>query len=265
MNHTNHINKPGFELLSSTIMDGNSSDSRDRHDSFDSNDSYSDNYDNCNISVINKALSKYTLNPNDPDYQIEFFWYGFKGSMYNFFQSYKISYNHIEQWSIALNLLKKHKNYDEIECRIRDYMSQYALQLARQIRSNYHDQILISNIKRWDKISNKYKFVNSEKYNKIILLFYIYNDIKQDTETNSFHLIKSIDYAAATNDFDSIIEYAIPHNKSKILEKLRLVPGYNIIDNITRLYPDLIFQDKNIKMNKLCTFVKRQTDKPFSI
>lgn len=263
-NATNKIvNKNIFEVLN-----GNTYDSVERRESFDSNDScdsYSDNYDNLdNLDIvvinINKALGQdIILNPNDQDYQIELFWYGFKVAMYNFLQSYRISNNHIVEWSMTLNNLKKNKKYDDIESHIREYMAQYALQLARQINSNYHDQIFISNIKRWDKISNKYKFRTSEKYNKIILLFYIYNEIKQDTDSNYFHMIKSIDYINATNDFDSIIEYAVKLNKSKILEKLRLIPGHNVINDIKRLYPNLTIQDENIKMNKLCVLIKRHS------
>jgi len=260
-NATNKIvNKNIFEVLN-----GNTYDSVERRESFDSNDScdsYSDNYDNLDIVVINinKALGQdIILNPNDQDYQIELFWYGLKGSMVNFYRAYSIPIAHIDQWSNILNKLKKNKRYDDIESHIREYMAQYALLLARQINSNYHDQIFISNIKRWDKISNKYKFRNSEKYNKIILLFYIYNEIKQDTDSNYFHMIKSIDYINATNDFDSIIEYAVKLNKSKILEKLRLIPGHNIINDIKRLYPNLTIQDENIKMNKLCVLIKRHS------
>jgi hypothetical protein len=271
MNNANHpnnkiVNKNIFEALNINVLnmfDGNSSDSRERRDSIDSSDScdsYSDNYDNCNLLVINKSLGKHIiLNPNDPDYQIELFWYGLKDSMINFYRAYRISATHIDEWCNHLNKLKLNKKYDDIELNIRDYISQYAFQLARQIKSNYHDQILISNIKRWDKISTFYKFKCSEKYNKIILLFYIYNEIKQDAESNYFHIIKSIDYTNTSNDFDSIIYYAVNFNKSKILEKLRLVPGHNIINDIKRLYPypDLIVQDKNIKMNKLCALIKR--------
>ena len=252
------VNKNIFETLNV-----NQCDNIERRESFDSNDScdsYSDNYDNLDIVVINinKALEKdIILNPNDPDYQIELFWYGLKESMFNFYKAYRISAPHINEWSIILNNLKKNKKYNEIESNIRDYISQYAFQLARQSNSNYNDQILISNIKRWNKISNQYKFTSSEKYNKIILLFYIYNEIKRDNTSNYFHIIKSIDYINTSNDFDSIIYYAVNFNKSKILEKLRLVPGHNIVSDIKRLYPDLLIQDENIKMNKLCALIKR--------
>jgi hypothetical protein len=198
------------------------------------------------------------INPNDPDYHIELFWYGFKTSMYNFYNAYRMSYCHIQKWSDNLNELKKNKRYDNIERDIRDYMAHYSFDLTKHSNSNYYDQILISNIKRWDKISNTYKFKSCQKYNKIILLFYIYNEIKQDSDIINFHeQIKDIDYTISTNDYDSIIYYAVVMNKSKILEKLRLIPGYNAVENIKRLYPGLNIQDPNIKMNKLCLLIKR--------
>ena len=207
-------------------------------------------------------------NPNDPDYHIEMFWYGFKTSMYNFYQTYLMDYKHIQNWSDTLNQLKISKQYNDIEKNIRDYMSHYAFELAKQPKSNYYDQILISNIKRWDKISVMYKFKTCEKYNKIILLFYIYNEIKHDNDIINLDLginglntynIQPIDYTHTNNDFDSIIHYAVLMNKTKMLETLRLIPGYNAIENIKRLYPGLNIQDPNIKMNKLCLLIKRHS------
>lgn len=221
-----------------------------------------------NINIVNNINIFYMMdnqfaniiNPNDPDYHIELFWYGFKTSMYNFYNTYHLPYEHIQKWSDNLNKLKKNKKYNEIERDIRDYMAHYSFDLTKQPKSNYYDQILISNIKRWDKISNTYKFKSCQKYNKIILLFYIYNEIKQDCDVINFQeQIKDIDYTISTNDFDSIIHYAVLLNKSKILEKLRLIPGYNLIENIKRLYPGLIIQNKNIKMNKLCLLIKRHS------
>ena len=203
MNNNKITDKNIFEAFNvfnvSNMIYGNISENSECRNSFDSNDSYdsySDNQDSsCDISNINKALGNdIMLNPNDPDYHIELFWYGLKASMINFYRAYRISSSHVIEWADNLNRLKKNKKYDDIECNIREYMAQYAFQLARQLKSNYHDQILISNIKRWDKISERYKFKGSEKYNKIILLFYIYNEIKQDSESNYFHLIKIIDF-----------------------------------------------------------------------
>jgi len=198
-----------------------------------------------------------SINPNDPDYHIELFCYVFKTSMYNFYRAYRMNYTNIQDWSNHLNRLKINKQYNDIEKYIRDYMSHYAFELAKQSKSNYYDKILISNIKRWDKISHMYKFKSCQKYNKIILLFYIYNEIKQDSDIIDFNIIRNIDYTNETNYFDSIIHYAVVMNKSKILENLRLIPGYNVIENIKRLYPVLNIQDYNIKMNKLCQMIKR--------
>lgn len=220
------------------------------------------NYNTGNVSgneneLENALETNISINPNDPDYHIELFWYGFKTSMYNFYRTYCMNYTHIQEWSNHLNRLKHNKQYDHIEQYIRDYMSHYAFELAKQPKSNYYDKILISNIKRWDKISHMYKFKSCQKYNKIILLFYIYNEIKQDSDIIDFNIIRNIDYTNETNDFDSMIHYAVLMNKSKILEKMRLVPGYNAIENIKRLYPVLNIQDYNIKMNKLCQMIKR--------
>ena len=220
-------------------------------------------FDDFNLSSQSKPI----VNPDDPDYHIELFWYRFKTSMFNFYISCKMNYQHIYKWSSHLNLLKSGKQYDEIEKCIRDYMSHYAFELAKNPKSNYHDKILISNIKRWDKISNRYKFKSCEKYNKVILLFYIYNEIKQDsvvvsgndTINMNYNTIQNIDYTHSTNDFDNIIHYAVLSNKSKILENLRLIPGYNLVDSIKRLYPELNIQDTNIKMNKLCLLIRRHS------
>ncbi len=40
-----------------------------------------------------------------------------------------------------------------------------------------HSQILITNIKRWEKISNKFHFGNTEKNKKIYLLFEAFYNI----------------------------------------------------------------------------------------
>jgi len=213
---------------------------------------------NIDIFYIMDNQMSIMIHPNDPDYHIEIFWCGFKTSMYNFYNYYNMTHDHIQLWSDNLNNLKQNKQYNDIERDIRDYMANYSFDLAKQLKSNYHDKILISNIKRWDKISDTYNFKNCQKYNKIILIFYIYNEIKQDCDVINFEeQIKDIVYTNSTNDFDSIIHYAVVMNKSKILEKLRLIPGYDAVENIKRLYPGLNINDPNIKMNKLCLLIKR--------
>jgi hypothetical protein len=57
-------------------------------------------------------LEQMKLNKDDPDYQIEDFWYGFKNSMNNFYQSKEIQNKNIQLWSNKLNEYKKDKKYD---------------------------------------------------------------------------------------------------------------------------------------------------------
>ena len=71
------------------------------------------------------------LNKDDPDYIVEQFWYGFKQSMINFYVIIIKDYSHIISWSIVLNKMKQNKEYNMIELKIREYMSQYAFDLIK--------------------------------------------------------------------------------------------------------------------------------------
>ena len=127
----------------------------------------------------------YNLNLNDPDYYIELFWYNFKESMINFYSSLDVyakdrNYDHINIWSNNLNKLKMDKKYSEIENNIRNYISLYSLDLIKYSDTIYHDSILVSNIKRWNKISDAFKFDISPDHNKIIQLFYIFLTLKEN-------------------------------------------------------------------------------------
>jgi hypothetical protein len=50
------------------------------------------------------------LNKNDPDYQIEDFWYGLKNSMKKFYKTYNFKIDKVDIWSKKLNEYKKIKN-----------------------------------------------------------------------------------------------------------------------------------------------------------
>ena len=201
-------------------------------------------------------MNKYNLNKKDPDYHIEYFWYGFKQSMINFYYSINKDYNHISLWSEKLNNLKNNKEYNNIESEIRDYMSYYSFDLIKYSVSSYHDEILITNIKRWNKISNLFNFIQSTEHNKILLLFKIYLELKKDIAYKSFlSNLKPIEEILKYNLFDEFIEFALINYKIKILDLLYLIPNYDLIANITRLYPLLIIQDHS-KIVKICNQFK---------
>jgi hypothetical protein len=192
------------------------------------------------------------LDPNDPDYFIEEYWYGFKQSMINFYNHIKYTTEHIDNWSRELNRLKKEKKYLEIELMIREYMSQYSFDLIQKSYSLYHDRILITNIKRWNRISSRFNFTDDtgeSKYSKILLIFMIYLELKKINYINNF--FDDIHNMIKYNRYDDLIIYAMENNKHKILELLKSIPTYDFLQDIKRLYPTLIIK-KDIKMIKLC-------------
>ena len=207
-------------------------------------------------------MTEFTLlNNSDPDYFIEDFWLGFKQSMVNFYRIIDIENLLIPEWSYKLNKLKNEKKYDDIECNIRNYISLYSYDLIKYSKSIYHDEILITNIKRWNNISKQFNF-ESEEYNKILLFFLINLELKKDKEIKeeikNYFNQKSIEETIKNNLFDNYICFALLNEKVKILEYLKNVPKYNLLDNIIRLYPKMNFKNKNnIKFNKLCKMFKK--------
>ena len=216
--------------------------------------------------------NNYNLNLNDPDYYIELFWYNFKESMINFYSSLYVytkdrNYDHIDIWSNNLNKLKMDKKYSEIENNIRNYISLYSLDLIKYSDKIYHDSILVSNIKRWNKISKAFKFDISPDHNKIIQLFYIFLTLKENNvivtdyinklnihEINSDNIYNIIlDHKESY--YDDFIIYALTHNKPRILELLKIISSDKLNNDINRLYPNFKF-NINSKMIKNCNLYK---------
>jgi hypothetical protein len=205
------------------------------------------------------------MNQNDPDYHIEMFWLGFKQSMINLYQHINMKYDHIQKWSDTLNMLKANKEYLEIEKNIRDYISYYVFDMIISIYNHgmlsYHANILISNMKRWNRISNMFNFKVSI-YSKILIIFMICLEIKQ---LGKYEIIEKIflkknikvsDILTNDNIIHTFIEFAILNNKSRILNLLKKIPNYNIIDDIRKLYPNIILYN-NMKATKLIKLLQK--------
>lgn len=139
----------------------------------------------------------------------------FKQSVMNFYIFTKKDY--IEVYSYSIDNIIKH-------------MEDYAIELIKYRISYYHNSIFLTNIKRFYKLTN----IN----NKILILFTIFI-----IDTKYFNIDNIFNY----ND---IIYYAFSNNKSTILEKLKLIPNYNLIKNIREVFPNLIFND-NINLKKI--------------
>lgn len=191
-----------------------------------------------------------TLNPSEPDFFIEKFWYQFKYSMYNFYDYVKIPHEHVDSWSTNLNKLKELKSYDKIELYIREYITSYAYDLAKYSPTTYHDDILLTNIKRWDDISKQFNFTKKSEDNKILILFKIFFEFKKDSSGNEiceklnklteiYLEEKPIDIILKTDNYDEIIKWALKNNKPKVLDLLSQI--INLEENIKKLFPNFIF------------------------
>jgi hypothetical protein len=206
-------------------------------------------------------MNDINLNPLDPDYHIEEFWYGLKQSMINFYYIIKKYDFRINEWSDTLNILKKNKEYNQIECNIREYMSYYAFDLIKHGDTTYHYDILVTNIKRWNKISSLYNFENSTKHNKILTIFLIYLDIKKDNNDISkdfLNTLEPIEEIVENNKFDKFIIYSLFHKKIKILKKLETIPEFDLYKEISIMFPTFKLENTpDISMNKLCKLFRK--------
>jgi hypothetical protein len=198
-------------------------------------------------------MEEILLNPDDPDFFIEDFWYNLKASMKNFYNTISIYENKkeiIKEWSLILNEHKKNKEYNLIEQRIREYITIYSIDLLELSLTSYHDEILLTNIKRWEKISNEFNFNSNIEYCKKLLIFMIFVELKKNN-------IFIFDYKTLYNDdYNDLILFALKNSKTKILDLLNKIPYFNLIDNIKILCPSLKFDDK-ITMVKLCNLYKK--------
>lgn len=165
------------------------------------------------------------MNEN-PDAEIEAFWLQLKTSMNNFYGTNENIKRPISFWSSVLNNYQKNQNYEKIEEYIKKYISLYAIDLLRT-NSDYHIQILITNIGRWNKLSSKFTFSTKEQNyaNFIFVLLDIYKSLFRHKITNiEIKQIKDIysnfELMVLYQDYTQLIEFAICYKKSNIFDKL---------------------------------------------
>ena len=174
----------------------------------------------------------------NPDYMIEHFWLDFKASMINFYQVTKIPSRPINYWSNDLNILQSLKQYIKIKDNINNYISLYAFDVMR-CQSFYYIGILMTNIKRWDIISEE--FNNMNYYNIIHILVDIYHNLLKNTnnseETTEINNLFSIfEIYIINKDFTQLISYSVENNKPNIIDKLKQSNEVNITRYIKSLY-----------------------------
>lgn len=104
------------------------------------------------------------LDKNNPDYEMELFWYGFKNLINNYYFNLKDDQNQLYTDSIKilsneLNNLQILKNYDIIYDEIYKYFKKFIISIIK-IYVNYNDKnnsYLFSWIKRYNKIPGSIK------------------------------------------------------------------------------------------------------------
>jgi hypothetical protein len=189
---------------------------------------------------------------NKPDFLIEDFWLSFKKSMVNFYEnkSYK---RPIQFWSSELNRLQNKQKYELIENNIRNYISLYAIDLMKY-NNTYNTDILITNVKRWNKISKKYNFDKSDSmyHNIIFLLLDIYKILMFELDNKIKNLFSQVELFIIYQDFSTLIDYSIEKNKDSIIDKLN---NFTKINNLIKEKYDIDI-DQHTSGKKIIKLIK---------
>jgi hypothetical protein len=192
--------------------------------------------------------------PIDKDNALEDFWLSFKNSMVNFYSIYKQLSRPVELWTRSLNDLQSDKNYVEISNNIQNYITLYSMDVMR-INDIYHSRILLTNVKRFNKICNDEEWIKSTQNNNVhiinILLDIYENMIKKhkiDKEILST-IYQQIEIYIFYEKYNEIIIYCVEENMPSILDKLRNIVDITSFIN-THYKTNFKTETKSIKMIK---------------
>lgn len=192
--------------------------------------------------------------PSDKDNTLENFWLSFKNSMVNFYSIYKQLSRPVEHWTKSLNDLQFDKNYVEIANNIQNYITLYSMDVMR-INDIYHSRILLTNVKRFNKICNDEEWIKSAQNNNVfiinILLDIYENMIKKHKIDNEILNIfyQQIEIYIFYEKYNEIIIYCVEENMPSILDKLRNIVDVTSFIN-THYKTSFKTETKSIKMIK---------------
>lgn len=213
---------------------------------------------------LQEYINQVKLNKTDPDYQIEDFWYGFKNSMKKFYQEIKKPNFSLDKTSEILNKLKEEKDYIQIQQIIKMTIQEYCVNLMKysDFDETYHTNILMTNIKRWNKLAPDYSFEKYSNSTNVIHLFEGYHNVKSKINTDVISILELF------TDFDNLLSSSANANKL-IIESLEMgqVKMLQVCINIFTLdyvfkvindyYPLLTKKtNKFTKARKLCKLYK---------
>ena len=180
-------------------------------------------------------MDKNYLNKEDPDYELEIFWFTYKCCFNNFYQKYSYFDTDTDIWCKELNLLKNEKNYDLIQKKIADYLLFQSCDVIKSM-DYYHLQILKTNINRYIKLCEKVKFyIFTTELSIIDNIIRIYLCIlKGILKRNDYYIFDNIYSILLDNNYDSLIKYAFKNKKGVILDRLRNIK--DIREDIYRIF-----------------------------
>jgi len=194
--------------------------------------------------------------PGDPDYLMESIWFTVSCSMQKFYKQIKQKQN-IEKWSDILNKLNTEKKYKEIAKNIMNFFAIFLIDYMKNYKvivdNMYDGNIILTNIKRWDKECQKINIDKLEKYNNAINLFKIFLAIfKINKMEPCLKKFENIDDLIIFVEYDDFIIFALNNNKSSILDSLANISTEKLVYKlILNLYPD-VAKYPLIKFKTLC-------------
>lgn len=157
-----------------------------------------------------------------PDKHIEDVWIGIKTAVNNTFFQLQIDKTiDLNIVSENLNTLQAKKDYAMIEKTILYTLSDICRQFIINKIDVYNCHILDVQIKRWNKVTNKYQFFEKHDIRYILencILFYIYYKILTDS-SKYIKLINLFNHSDSIPKVEDIIDVSVLHNYHIILDK----------------------------------------------
>jgi hypothetical protein len=157
-----------------------------------------------------------------PDKHIEEVWYGVKTAIQNTYSGTNIHIPiDLEDISSCLNILQSNQNYQEIEKQIVITIGQICRFYVKHRMSVYNCHILDVQIKRWNKVTEKYKFFEKQDIRNVIencVFFYIYFKIFENYKKYTA-LVELFNNTDNIPEINKIIDISVKYNYPTILDK----------------------------------------------
>ena len=189
----------------------------------------------------------------DIDHELEEFYINFKQSMINFYKKHTFT-RPLNNWSQRLNYYKNNKQYQSIQKLIIKIISLYAIDLMRT-KDEYNAGILITNIKRFNKITIKNTKLEKIDFNSniVFLLLNIFSSLSKKDDNKFINLFDQVELYIIHQDFTDLIRYSVNNNYHAILDKLFNYSN-SILDTAKEMY-GINFSGDKISAKKFVSLI----------